>query len=176
MDIAAGYCEFINNIDCRKKYAVDINPDVGKFADKNVEIIATKSINIPQKFNGKIDVVFMSNFLEHLSSKEEIILTLEKCHSVLKPRGKIMIMQPNISLIGNDYWNFIDHKMPLNTASAIEALEIAGFKIDYVIEKFLPYTTKSRLSVFSNFLRVYLLIPHQIRPFAGQSFFIASKK
>ena len=27
LDIAAGYCEFINNIKCARKIALDINPD-----------------------------------------------------------------------------------------------------------------------------------------------------
>src|SRR4051812_44051716 len=67
IDIGAGYCEFINNINCAKKIAIDINPDTKKFADDNVEIVATTSINIPNKFNGKADIVFMSNFLEHLA-------------------------------------------------------------------------------------------------------------
>jgi len=175
MDIGAGYCEFINNINANQKFAVDINPDTKKIANKNVNVVDTISTNIPTKFNGKMDIVFMSNFLEHLSSKEEIIKTLERCYELLKKDGKVLIMQPNIDLVHEAYWDFIDHKMPLNEASVLEALELTNFKIDISVKRFLPYTTKSSFANLSNLIGIYLLIPPKIRPFAGQSFFVAHK-
>jgi len=39
VDIGAGYCEFINNVVCRRKIAVDPNPDVRRFASPNVELL-----------------------------------------------------------------------------------------------------------------------------------------
>ncbi len=176
MDIGAGYCEFINNIKCKTKIAVDINPDTKKFADKNVKIVRSISTKIPSSFKNKVDVVFMSNFLEHLSIKEEVLATLEKSNEVLKKNGKIMIMQPNISLIGNKYWDFIDHKVPLNIGSIVEALGIVGFDIDLIVKRFLPYTTKSRFVDAHFLVGIYLMIPEIFRPFAGQSFFLATKK
>jgi len=46
LEIAAGYCEFINHIKANKKIALDINPDVKKFAAHDVEIIISKSERI----------------------------------------------------------------------------------------------------------------------------------
>lgn len=34
-DVAAGYCEFINHVKAKKKYAFDLNPDVLKYAKKS---------------------------------------------------------------------------------------------------------------------------------------------
>lgn len=44
-DVGAGYCEFINNIDSKYKYAVDINPSTKKYAAKNVKVINSPSTN-----------------------------------------------------------------------------------------------------------------------------------
>src|SRR3990167_5718405 len=71
-DLGAGYCEFINNIKAKNKIAVDINPDTKKFAGKNVRVIITSSTKLPNKLTNNIDVVFASNFFEHLPTKEDI--------------------------------------------------------------------------------------------------------
>src|SRR5258708_12598558 len=175
MDIGGGYCEFINNIKCKSKIAVDINPDTRKFANKDVKIVNSLANKIPSTFNERVDKIFMSNFLEHLATKEEVIETLDRCHSLLKRKGKIMILQPNISLIGNKYWDFIDHKVALNELSVIEAMKIVGFDVELSIERFLPYTTKSKLPQLPFFVRAYLMIPPRFRPMAAQSFFVGIK-
>lgn len=176
MDIAAGYCEFINNIKCGTKIAVDINPDVKKFANKDVKVVKTPALQIPSSYTGKVNKIFISNFLEHLNTKEEVIETLEKIFSLLKKDGQVLVLQPNISLTGNRYWDFIDHKVALNFNSTQEALRIAGFKLDLSVERFLPYTTKSILPQIPVLIKLYLLLPSRLRLFAGQSFFIATKK
>lgn len=176
IDIAAGYCEFINNIKCGRKIAIDINPDVKKYAQKGIETYLVKATKIPAKLNGKIDIAFVSNFFEHLSTKEELLEILSKINYILKGGGKIIIMQPNINLVKEHYWDFIDHKLPLNSESLKEALSISGFKVEEFIERFLPYTTKGKLPAGVFFLKIYLSIPPTLRPFAGQSFIVAKKQ
>ena len=39
LDIAAGYCEFINNIEAKEKIAFDLNPDSRKFASAEVKFV-----------------------------------------------------------------------------------------------------------------------------------------
>ena len=175
MDMGAGYCEFINNIKCGKKIAVDVNPDLGKFSNKNVEIIKSFAEDISSAFHGKINKIFMSNFLEHLNSKEEIIDVLNKANKLLKRDGEILILQPNIDLVKEKFWNFIDHKMPLNESSLREALEISNFKVEKFIRRFLPYTTKSSYPKADILIKLYLALPQFLRPFAGQSFIAARK-
>lgn len=176
LDLGAGYCEFINNIHCGKKIAVDLNPDTKKYANEDVEFIKTRADKIPNKLDGTIDIVFVSHFLEHLTSKNEIIVVLSRVNRLLKKGGKIMILQPNIDLVHDAYWDFIDHGVPLNTKSLREALENTGFKIDKFVIRFLPYTTKSRLAKYGPaFLEFYLFLPQLIRPFSGQSFVVAKK-
>jgi len=175
-EFGAGYCEFINNIKASCKYAVDINPDIERFANSNIRIINKSALKIPKKYYSKADVVFMSNFLEHLNTKEEVIEVLNQAKKVLKKDGKILILQPNIDLTKEAYWDFIDHKVALNKNSLIEALEIVGFRINNFAERFLPYTTKSALPVYGFLIRLYCRLPYILRPFAGQSFVVGIKK
>ena len=178
IDFGAGYCEFINNISCKKKIAVDLNADTILYANKDVKVIKLKAKNLPSELNNKADVVFMSNFLEHLDTKEDLVATLEKAYQVLRKGGQLIIIQPNIDLVKERYWDFIDHKIVLNTKSIKELLSITNFGIEIFTNRFLPYTTLDWKFIFitANFIRLYLLIPSGLRPFAGQSFIVARKK
>lgn len=175
MDIGAGYCEFINHIHADKKIAVDINPDTVKNANKGIEVILTSAERIPSRYDGLIDVVFMSNFLEHLSSKEQVIGVLRRAYRLLKPKGKIIVLQPNIDLVKEHYWDFFDHVVPLNGESLQEGLRICGFILEKYIERFLPYTTKSMKIFHPLLVQIYLLIPPLLRPYAGQSLIVSRK-
>lgn len=176
VDVGAGFCEFINNIKAEKKIAIDVSPDVKRFASKNVKVIQKDFIHTSQKKVGKADVVFISNFLEHLDSKREVVDTFENSIKILRKNGKIIILQPNIDLAKEKYWDYIDHKLALNTKSVIEALEITGFKNIRVTERFLPLTVKSHFPINQLLISVYLRLPSFIRPFAGQSLFVATKE
>lgn len=176
MDIGAGYCEFINNIKCKKKIAVDINPDTKLAARPEVNVISANILGLPQKLNASAEVVFASNFLEHLKDRDEVVKVLDKINKLLKSNGKFLLLQPNIDLIKERYWDFIDHKAILNTRSIIESLELAGFKVNLLVERFLPYTTKNIfIPMFPILLKIYLLLPERIRPFPGQTFVVARK-
>lgn len=176
LDLGAGYCEFINNINCKTKIALDINPETKKFAQKGVRVIISRLSLVTKIFSNKLDIVFISNFLEHLNSKEEVISVIEDSFKVLKPGGKIIIMQPNIKLVGGRYWDFIDHKQALTVSSLVEALEIANFDIVKTVEKFLPYTTKSKLRIHMWMINLYLLLPEFLRVLAGQSLLVGQKR
>jgi len=177
IDLGAGYCEFINNISCGKKIAVDVNPDTRKFANKNVLVVSKSVFRLSDKYSNTADVVFLSNFLEHLNNKDDVVDLLHRVNKLLKKGGKIILLQPNIDLVKESYWDFIDHKVALNTKSIREVLEITGFKINVFIKKFLPYTTKNKhIPMLSILLKIYLLLPEIIKPFAGQTFVVAVKK
>ncbi len=62
LDIGGGQCLFINNIKCGKKYVVDLNPDIKKYAGRNVITIQERADNISTIPDGSLDVVFASKF------------------------------------------------------------------------------------------------------------------
>ena len=92
-----------------------------------------------------IDRVFMSNFLEHLRTKQEVLQTFEEIFRVLKVGGKVITLHPNIRYLYMDYWDYFDHHVPLTDKSIAEGLEVVGFKVEISIDRFLPFTKKSKI-------------------------------
>lgn len=176
MDIGAGYCDFINAIQCNKKIAVDINSDTKYMANRGVYVILKEAVAIDKKYDNCVDVVFMSNFLEHLPNTESVLTVLKRSRKLLKRNGTLIILQPNISLVGNRYWDFIDHHTALNGNSVKEALRMTGFECTEYVERCLPYTTTGILPTSNWLVWMYLHIPPVFRPFAGQSLFIAKRR
>lgn len=175
LDLGAGYCEFINNVKANKKYAVDLNPETKKFAKRDVEVFNCSSTKLPKKIYDTIDVVFASNFFEHLPSREDVVLTLSEVKKILKKNGLVIILHPNIRYLNGQYWDFLDHQLALTEKSLVEALELSNFKIIKVISKFLPYTTKSRIPKHPFLIRLYLkIIPLQLI-LGKQSLIVAQK-
>ena len=113
LEIGAGYCEFINSISPGKKIAVDINPETLNKARNDVEVIIAKSTDLASINQESIDVIFVSNFFEHLC-RDDIVETLKECFRVLKEGGRILILQPNIRFVQRDYWMFFDHVTPVD--------------------------------------------------------------
>src|SRR4051794_2823110 len=59
LDLAAGYCEFINAIRCRRKIAVDLNPTVGTVAAPDVEVFPPACTALPPELTGQVDVAWV---------------------------------------------------------------------------------------------------------------------
>lgn len=175
LDLGAGYCDFINNIQCREKLAVDLNDDTPSLAHDNVAVHQASSTNLSFLSDESVDVVFTSNFLEHLRTKEEALQTFNEVHRVLKKGGLFLILQPNIRHVGFEYWDFFDHHIALTEKSLIEGLLIKGFKIKRVISKFLPFTTKSKIPQHPFLVWLYLKVPLVWRIMGKQSFLVAEK-
>jgi SAM-dependent methyltransferase len=174
LEIGAGYCEFINNIQAAHKTAVDINPDITNHAAAGIDLILNSTSLMKDVSDCSVDVVFASNFFEHLT-RDEIIATFREVYRVLTPGGRFMVLQPNIRFCAKDYWMFFDHVTPIDDRAFVEALEINGFEMVELIDRFLPYTTKSRLPKSLFLIQVYLRLRIAWR-FFGQQSFILSKK
>jgi len=175
LDLGAGYCEFINNIHCKKKYAVDLNDDTPTFANPDVTVVSSYSTELDFLADDSIDLAFMSNFLEHLKTKKEVLDTFTELRRVLKVGGKIMVLQPNIRYLYMEYWDFFDHHVPLTEKSIAEGLEISGFKVEKSIARFLPFTTKSKIPKHPLLVRAYLMFPPIWRIMGKQAFVLARK-
>jgi SAM-dependent methyltransferase len=173
LEFGAGYCEFINNIRAVRKIAVDLNPDVTHYAAPGVETILSSSSHVPMP-DGSVDVIFASNFFEHLE-RSAIIDTIREAHRLLSTRGKFIILQPNIRFCSRDYWMFFDHVTPIDDRALVEVLETNGMKIVEVIPQFLPYSTKSSLPKSIFMIKAYLRLKIAWRIFGKQSLIIASQ-
>ena len=175
LDLGAGYCEFINNIDCEEKYAVDLNEDLNLFAHPDVKTFNKDCSNLEFLLDNYFDVVFVSNFFEHLPSKQIMDHTLEQIHCKLKPGGKLIVLQPNIKYLYDAYWDFYDHHLPLSHLSMVEALEKVGFSIVMLKPKFLPYTVKSKIPRHKFLVYLYLKLP-VVQTLMGKQMLIIAQK
>jgi SAM-dependent methyltransferase len=175
MDIAAGNCEFINNIEARERIAFDINRDAALYADPNVHLIHDTFFNMKNYPHNECDIIFASNIFEHLDSKEQVVCAIKLCYEQLVPGGKLLILQPNIKYVHGAYWDFIDHKIPLTDTALVEAGRLCGFKTRYLLPRFLPYTTQSRIPQHPLLVWLYLKLPPVWAVLGKQSFIIMEK-
>jgi len=123
LDIGAGYCEFINNIRARRKYAVDPNQDTRTYANQDVEVVTSAASDLHFLPADSVDIAFMSNLLEHVQSKEEVLQVLVEVHRVYKPGGHLLILQPNIRYIHDQYWDSFDHRILLTDIGSVRTIK-----------------------------------------------------
>ena len=50
------------------------------------------------------------------------------CAPCCAPRARVIVLQPNIRLVGPRYWDFIDHRSPSPSGAWLEAAELAGLR------------------------------------------------
>jgi SAM-dependent methyltransferase len=159
VDIACDLGYFIRNIKAAERWATDIR-DVAGALPADVHFVRASGLDLADVMpNAQFDLAFFSNYLEHLSSTETVLQQLRVTFKLLKPGGRVLILQPNIRLIGGSYWDFIDHQTALTEKSLAEAAAMAGFNHKKIIARFLPYTTKSRLPQHPLLVRAYLNFP-----------------
>lgn len=176
LDIGAGFGEFLRHIKCRRRIAVDIERLSGRTLPPGTEEVFTPSHKLSEQIPAEsVDLVFCSNFFEHLPDKATFLATLREIRTVLRPGGRLMALQPNIRYVGGAYWDFVDHHLPLTDKTLVEATESLGFETVAVIPRFLPYTTRSALPQSPWLVRLYLAVPLAWRLLGQQTFFIARK-
>jgi SAM-dependent methyltransferase len=176
LDLGCGYCEFINMISCRSKFAMDLNPDARKLAADGVTLLE-QDCSDPWKIEPQtLDAVFTSNFFEHLPTKASLEATLIEAHRALKPAGCLIAMGPNIKAVPGKYWDFFDHYLPLTELSLAEVLKKCGFSIEVCEERFLPYTMSDGREYPIWVLRTYLSLPIAWKIFGEQFLVIARKR
>lgn len=181
VDLGAGDGNFIKNVKARKRIAVDLSPHVTALSADGIEVHVCPATAMASQISEPADLVFMSNFLEHLPSKQLVLDVLDECSAALKAGGRVMILQPNIRYVGPAYWDYIDHHIALTEFSLAEALGICGFEVEELIPRFLPYTAKSNVGFLAGafpelMVKTYLSIPFLWRLFGQQTFIVGKKR
>lgn len=175
LDLGSGFGQFINHIDCVAKYAMDLNPKCQHQLESNVHFVQQDSSHDWELHPNSIDVVFASNFFEHLPDKASLEKTIGQIHRALRKNGKLIAMGPNIKCLNGCYWDFYDHQIMLTERSLAEALEIQGLGILIMIPKFLPYTLIYAHQCPSPLVRFCLKVPLLWRVFGKQFLVVAIK-
>jgi SAM-dependent methyltransferase len=175
LDLGAGSCEFINAIHAARKIAVDLNPGTRAFA-RDAEVLAQPVTDLSPVPAASVDVVFSSNVLEHLPTKDAVLQALRETRRVLRDHGTCIVLMPNVRYLPGRYWDYFDHHTPLSHLSLAEAMGLAELEVTKVVPRFLPYTVKSTRAVRSiTLVRLYLRL-RWAWPLFGRQMLVIAKK
>lgn len=175
LDLGCGYGEFINNVRAKRKIAMDLNPDAKARLNAEVEFLHQDCSREWLVGPNELDLVFTSNFFEHLPDKETLGRTLDQAFRCLKPGGMLVALGPNLKALPGRYWDFWDHHLPLTEMSLSEGLVTRGFQIVRCHERFLPYTIVGGPEYPLWILEVYLKLKFLWR-LGGKQFLVAARK
>ncbi len=176
LDLGSGLGEFLRHIDCGKRIAVDVEKHPGRtLPDGTLEVTAPGHHLTRHVPLGSVDVVFCSNVFEHLPDTATFLATLREIWTVLAPNGRLLVLQPNIRLVGGAYWDFVDHHLPLTDRTLVEACRSIGFEIRELIPRFLPYSTRGGLPISPALVRLYLAMRPAWWILGKQTWLVATK-
>lgn len=175
VDVACDLGYFIRNVSASERWATDIR-DMASELPSDVRFVRASGLDLASVMpNDYFDAVFFSNYLEHLASAEAVLEQIRVAFALLRAGGRVVILQPNIRLIGGAYWDFIDHQTALTDKSLAEAATMAGFTTEKVIVRFMPYTTKGRLPKHPLLVRAYLAFPPAWWVLGKQTLYVGRK-
>ena len=174
LDPAAGRCEFLNAIPAAERWGVDLVEYEERWADPGVTLVTgdAMEVELPADHFGGI---WVSNFLEHLPDQETVAAFLERMLATLAPGGRIAVMGPNFRYCAKEYFDCADHTVVLTHVGVEEHLYAAGFEIESVAPRFLPYSFRGRLPASSRLTRRYLATPLAWRLLGKQFLAIARR-
>jgi SAM-dependent methyltransferase len=175
LDLGAGWGEFVNHIAAGRKYAMDLNPATPEHLSEGITFISQDCSQPWNMGSESLDVVFTSNFLEHLFDKPSIERTVTEAYRCLKDGGLFICMSPNMNCVPGAYWNFWDHHIPLTEQSCAELLRMKGFDIVKCLARFLPFSMSGGMKSPLFLVRLYLQLP-QLWPLFGKQFLVIGKK
>lgn len=169
LDLGCGYGDFINQIQAKKKYGLDLGPDVKDYIDKEVQFINKPSTSLEEVTTNSLDSVFSSNLFEHLD-RSDIDKTMKGIKRCVKVGGTLILVGPNFRYAYKSYFDDYTHKTIFTHVSLADLMQEYGFKPVKVMPKFLPLTLKSRLPKSYYLTKLYLHSP--IKPMGGQMLLI----
>ncbi len=175
LDLGCGWGEFINQIQAQRKFGMDLNPSSSQHLHADVTLFHQDCSTRWPLEAAALDTVFTSNFFEHLPDKEALRRTMAEALRCLKPGGRLICLGPNIRYVTGGYWDFWDHYLPLTERSLQEGMELVGFRIEWSVDRFLPYTMAKGFTPPTWMLAGYLRMPFLWRWFGKQFLVVAVK-
>jgi len=173
LELAAGYGDVSRATRMRRRVAIDLLPELPRLLEgTGVEAQVGDATDLSAFADASFDVVFASNFLEHLEWP-----SIDRCMSevqrVLRPGGRLLLVQPNFRLQPGAYFDDYTHRTVFTDRSLGDYLRVQGFEVERVEPRFLPLTLRSRLAWGHRLVPLYLRLPY--RPLAGQMLVVARK-
>ncbi len=167
LDLGAGYGNFINQVEAKRRIALDIWPDFPRFLAPGIEAIVGQVTDLGLLSDGSVDFAFASNLFEHIP-QEAFVRVLDGLRPKLSERGTLNILQPNYRYCSREYFDDYTHVAIYSHISLADLLVANGYEVTQVVPRFLPLTVKSRMPVSSWLIAAYLVSP--IKPLGKQMF------
>ena len=167
LELGCGYGNFINNIRCASKIAVDSWPGAAEYLSPDVRIQIGSITSLDSVPDQSVDFVFASNVFEHLT-QSDFSSCLKEVKRVLRATGSMNILQPNYRFCYDEYFDDYTHVSIYSDRSLCDLLRANDFQIMECRSRFLPLTIKSHLPVWPALIRLYLASP--LKPLAKQMF------
>ncbi len=174
LDPAAGRCEFLNSVPAEERWGVDLVDYEESWAAPGVKMLVGDALELDLPAD-HFDAIWVSNFLEHLENQEAVARFLERMLGRLAPGGRIAIMGPNFRYCAKEYFDCADHTVILTHVGVEEHLYAAGFEIESVAARFLPYSFRGRLPPSPSLTRRYLNTPLAWR-LLGKQFLVVGRR
>jgi SAM-dependent methyltransferase len=121
---------------------------------------------------GRFDVVFASNLVEHLD-RDDAARLVDESRRVLRDGGRLILLQPNFRLAPGRYFDDYTHVSIWTDQSLGDFLRSRGWSLEAVYARFLPLTLKSRGARLTFLVPWYLRAP--VKPLAGQMLVVARR-
>lgn len=172
LDLGAGYGDFIRSIRAAGKWALDRNPELTEYWGKDVRPLIQEALDPIPIPAGTLGTVFASNFFEHFTIEEGRQI-LGEIRRLLRPRGRLVVVQPNFRLEPRRYFDDYTHKTAYTDTGFAGLLHACGYQIVSSEGRFTPLTIQSRWPKAEWMVDLYLAMP--FRPFAGQFLVVAER-
>jgi hypothetical protein len=167
LELGAGYANFINNIRCHTRTAVDIWPGLSQHVQSGVIARVGSVTELEFLPDASVDFVFASNLFEHLT-QAQFVEVLAQLRTKARSGATLNILQPNYRRAYREYFDDYTHLTVYSDVSLCDFLEAHGWRVIECVPGFLPLSLKSGLPVWPWLIRVYLSLPW--RPLAKQMF------
>lgn len=173
LDLGAGYGDFVNSTNARRRIAVDTWAGMKDHLAEGVEAIIGRADQLDAIEDGAVDYAFASNLFEHIS-QDDLTRVLASLERVLSAKGRLTILQPNYRYAYREYFDDYTHVSVYSHESLPDFLRAHGWDVLEVHPRFLPLSVKSRLPTASFLIGLYLRMP--FRPLGKQMLVVAQPR
>jgi hypothetical protein len=93
----------------------------------------------------------------------------------MAPGGRIAVLGPNFRYCPKEYFDCADHELALTHVAVAEHLYAAGYEIERIIPRYLPYSFRGVLPPSPTLTRRYLQTPLAWR-ILGKQFLVIGRR
>lgn len=170
LELGCGYGDWIRTVNAEERHALDRMPEIEAWlAGTGIMTHLGECTDLSRWSDGFFDLVLASNLLEHLTLDDAELCVREVCR-VLRPSGKLCIIQPNFALCPRRYFDDFTHVTVFTDVSLVDFLTACGMRVTRSWRRFLPFTMK-RGGALASMVPLYLRMP--VKPWAAQMCILA---